>query len=405
MSVAQSLQKITEGYDYDFVKPGPTDEQKCPICFLVVRDAYQVNCCGKLLCKSCLMRYLEDHDTCPMCRGEVRENYFKDTKSNREILNLNVFCVYKNVGCEWSDILRSIDDHRQSCVYQQVECQDCEELMLKLSLDKHLSKDCPMRCFTCTLCNEEGTYLSITSEHQDACREVVLKCQNAGCAEAVKRYEMPSHVKVCPREVIGCPFSFMGCSFKTERENLTAHVEKGTFAHMNMMAQQMQAYHCVAPLVIKFNKFSYYKTQNKSWYSDGFYTGAGGYKIRLEVYPSGFDIQPTHMSVSVNLMPGVNDDTLEFPLKGKITVVLLNQTNDDNHYERELNIDDNTTDSEFLRKYELDDTGVGVIYFLPLVSLEEESLGDFIQYLKDDTLYFRVTVDIYSETKPWLACK
>ena len=48
---------VQEGYDCMFVEPGPGDDHKCPICHLVVRDSYQVNCCGKILCRTCLFKH------------------------------------------------------------------------------------------------------------------------------------------------------------------------------------------------------------------------------------------------------------------------------------------------------------------------------------------------------------
>ena len=78
---------MAESYDYQFVDPGPTDDQKCPICHLVVRDAHQVNCCGKLLCKNCLMKYIITSNKCPMCWRDTNfgDRYFQDTRSDREI--------------------------------------------------------------------------------------------------------------------------------------------------------------------------------------------------------------------------------------------------------------------------------------------------------------------------------
>lgn len=65
------------GYDHVFVDPGPNDDQKCPICFLIVRNAHQVNCCGKLFCKYCLFRLLKSSNICPLCRENIDKKIFQ----------------------------------------------------------------------------------------------------------------------------------------------------------------------------------------------------------------------------------------------------------------------------------------------------------------------------------------
>ncbi len=91
----------------------PTNDQKCPICHLVVRDAYQVNCCGKLLCNGCLIKYRSNHGTgCPLCRRKIAADaFFQDTKSDREIKSLQVYCNYKDAGCKWIGELRDVEKH------------------------------------------------------------------------------------------------------------------------------------------------------------------------------------------------------------------------------------------------------------------------------------------------------
>ena len=222
-----------EGYDYQFLEPGPSDDLKCPICHLVVRNPYQVNCCGKILCEGCLMKCRKTSETCPMCRTHIGNKYFKDTRSDREIKSLKVYCDNKEAGCDWTGQVREIEKHLEYCGYQKVDCKDCKRTMLKLNMKTHLSDECPMRDYNCTLCYEQGTFKSITVDHPKVCPNVVLECVNTGCSEKVERCNMPSHLKVCPKQVIDCPFKGMGCSFTSKREDLVGHVEMDVTAHVN----------------------------------------------------------------------------------------------------------------------------------------------------------------------------
>jgi hypothetical protein len=45
--------------------------ENCPICFETITKANDTIRCGHQFCKSCLDKYLEHNDKCPMCRDEV----------------------------------------------------------------------------------------------------------------------------------------------------------------------------------------------------------------------------------------------------------------------------------------------------------------------------------------------
>ena len=345
--LSDSDNELHEGYDHQFLEPGPSDDHKCPICRLVVRNAYQINCCGKIMCKGCLMKCCETSETCPMCRTRIGNKYFKDTRSDREIKNLKVYCDNQENGCDWTGEVRVIEKHLKECAYQKI-CKDCGKTILKLKMKTHLSDECPMRDYKCTLCNKQDTYQSITVDHRKVCPNVVLECVNTGCSQEVKRRNMPLHLKVCPKQVIDCSFKGMGCSFTSKREDLVGHVEKDITAHVQQVAQRIRTYDPTLPpdSVLKLTNITLEETPDTNRFSDNFYSGRGGYKLRLKVYPN----MSGHVGVSINLLPGPNDDTLQFPMRGKFTITLLNQIEHRNHYECVV-IARQESDEEFNRKF------------------------------------------------------
>ena len=115
------------------------------------------------------------------------------------------------------------------------------------------------------------------------------------------------------------------------------------------------------------------------------------------MYPN----KPGHVGVYLNLMPGPNDDTLQFPMIGKFTITLLNQIEDRNHHQKVLTLDDRR-DQSFSRMLEDDGSGRGYRKFIRHSSLHFNPFTN-TQYLKDCTLYFRVKCEPSSRTKPWLA--
>ncbi len=395
---SDSKNELHEGYDHQFLEPGPSDDQKCPICHLVVRNAYQINCCGKILCRGCLMKYRRQYHRCPMCRTYIGDKYFKDTRSDREIKSLKVYCDNKEAGCDWTGEVRQIEKHLERCDYQEIECEMCEEAILELHMKTHLSDECPMRDYKCTLCDKQDTYQSITVDHPKVCPNVVLECVNTGCSQEEERCNMPSHLEVCPKQVIDCPFKAMGCSFTSKREDLVGHIEKEVTSHVDLVAQRIHTYDPTLPpdSVLKFTNITLSETSSKTIFSDSFYSGRGGYKLRLTVYPN----KSGHVGVYLQLMPGPNDDTLQFPMRGKFTITLLNQIEDRIHHQEILDCNE-SSDDVFDRNRSVT-CGFGYPQFIPHSSLHLNPDTN-TQYLKDSTLYFRVKCEPSSQTKPWLA--
>ena len=79
----------------------------------------------------------------------------------------------------------------------------------------------------------------------------------------------------------------------------------------------------VVPVVIKLAEFK----NNTVFYSKGFYTRDRGYKMYLFVNP----IYNNDLSITTGLMKGDHDVHLTWPVKGTLTVQLLNQLSDSNH--------------------------------------------------------------------------
>ena len=85
----------------------------------------------------------------------------------------------------------------------------------------------------------------------------------------------------------------------------------------------------VVPVVMKLAEFEKYKHQ-QCINLTGFYTRDGGYKMCLTIFPKGCSFND-HVEVGVFLMKGDHDDHLTWPVKGTLTVQLLNQLSDSNH--------------------------------------------------------------------------
>ncbi len=149
-------------------------------------------------------------------------------------------------------------------------------------------------------------------------------------------------------------------------------------------------------LVFQIPEISKWLDNDKTFSSSSFYTSPGGYKMCIRVYMNGCSTgRYSHVSVYAKLMEGSYDGNLSWPFLGTVTVTLLNQLADENHYTKVIEFD--TTE----------ETNVGISrgdsHFIAKCELSHDPLKTKL-YLKNDTLYFRVFVNSKNSTKQWLAC-
>ena len=88
------------GYDCEFVERPKELETDCPICLQILRDPFQVSCCGHSFCQSCIKCVQADKKSCPTC-NEADFSVFPDKRLRRSLYAFQVRCVHQKSGCEW----------------------------------------------------------------------------------------------------------------------------------------------------------------------------------------------------------------------------------------------------------------------------------------------------------------
>ena len=386
------------GFDYEFVNGSPPDEYLCLVCTLVAKEAHQVNCCGKIICRGCLEK-LKKHcnHVCPICRNDLQGKHFLDTLAIRNINHLEVYCENKGRGCTWSGELQKIEQH------------------LKAHCSKGETK--------CSYCGEIGSYAYINSEHFEECPDITIECPNNGCSAQPKRKSMDTHRQQCSKETISCEFADFGCDHVCLREEMLEHSKVQVHAHLQLAAMDARkaknrlktvtAMLCSSqgePLkhIIKMTSFSEFMENQREFYSPSFLTHPDGYEMCLRVDAAGvLGGKGTHISTFLYLMKGENDYALDWPLRGKFSIEVLNQERDENH---ELCIVHLAEMEGSQHNYRVSkgraQGGYGVSNFMSHRDLKGDPLMQPLatQYLKDDVLYFRVAMmEMESSSKPWLA--
>ena len=147
----------------------------------------------------------------------------------------------------------------------------------------------------------------------------------------------------------------------------------------------------IVPVTIKMAGFDKLKKKGTEWYSRPFYTGMGGYKMRLRVHANGANFgESTHVSVYTCLMRGEFDSHLKWPFRGTITIQLVNQLENKKHNTQSYAYNDATLNLHAARLTDKDRSeGWGLTRFLHQSALGL-SVANNCQYLKDDCLVFRV---------------
>ncbi|XP_078351596.1 TNF receptor-associated factor 3-like isoform X1 [Oculina patagonica] len=225
---------------------------ECPICKNVFIEPWQTSC-GHRFRKSCLERLLSSGspkcpiDGKPISRGES----FRDKCCEREVLDLQCFCRYKERSCDWKGVFRHLQEHEETCQYGDVQCPACGETMERKHLTRHRENDCINRAVRCTYCggevrqsNMKGYALKVfLKDHLEVCLQFTIACiQNCG-KEDIPRDMMAEHLTThCPKAEHLCPFSVHGCDFKGTAEHLDQHIKSSIKFHLDMMNHSSHQY-------------------------------------------------------------------------------------------------------------------------------------------------------------------
>jgi hypothetical protein len=324
----------------------------------------------------------------------------------REIKALRVKCSSVERGCEWVGTVGTLEEHVATCGFTLVPCPkqcrddtDAVKHFMKKDLDKHLKNDCPNRDHKCEYCGEKGTYATITEVHDKVCKMKRVPCPTDACRVKMQRQQVSEHVSKCPHTVIPCKYEGIGCDKNLKRKDMTAH-EQDDQLHLHMALETINSQEARLDSIqgrsktFVLSEFKKKKEAKGRFQFPPFYTHPNGYHMALTVDANGCVAgEGTHVTVGAALLTGEHDAELKWPFIGEVTFTLLNQLEDKNHHAKTLSF--HTT-----RNAHVGGTLWGLAQFI-LHSALAHNLVKNTQYLKDDTLYFRVSVKV-ADHKPWL---
>ena len=302
------------GFDCEFTEEPPKYLQShCPICLLVLREPFQVTCCGKSYCRLCNQQINAGGTPCPTCNG-ARFDSFQNKGLQQPLYGFRVFCSNKESGCDWQGELGKLEYHlnlnpdkdwlfQKGCAYTEVTCLYCNAPHLR-----HEIEQCVERPFTCSLCEEyESTYADVVTNHSPVCKCRPVKCPNSCGTNNLQHQHLEEHVSTqCPLSYVECEFSDAGCDAKVYRKDLPSHLGENMVTHMSLLArenrklkQQLKEQgeaHKKEVQMLRDDTTSFLsrvppldlclklpRNTDEVFFSKPFYNHIGGYKLQLEI--------------------------------------------------------------------------------------------------------------------------
>lgn len=220
---------------------------------------------------------------------EVNQIY-SDPESEKAIMSSVVYCIHHKEGCKWSDELRKLKAHLNTCKHDAIPCTSkCGAQIPRVLMEDHLKYTCPQRRTRCEFCNKEFSGHALENHvgncgfeplycenkcgvkihrrhlsqhkvsdcskrllpcrfcnkefvadtlaaHHLKCGRVPIQCPNRCDVNVLAREELESHLKEeCSISVHSCSFKEAGCRFKGPRYSMEKHLEENCQQHLQMM--------------------------------------------------------------------------------------------------------------------------------------------------------------------------
>ncbi|CAK9016550.1 unnamed protein product [Durusdinium trenchii] len=100
-------------------------------------------------------------------------------------------------------------------------CPACQEKVEQSRLKKHKSKECIMRVEECTVCQSRMSW-KLLEEHKYECEGREVECPD--CNNILIARQLPLHLETeCPLRQVSCPNEAMGCDWRGPHEGLESH--------------------------------------------------------------------------------------------------------------------------------------------------------------------------------------
>ncbi|ESN98712.1 hypothetical protein HELRODRAFT_66750 [Helobdella robusta] len=190
--------------------------------------------------------------------------------------------------------------------------------------------------------------------------------------------------------------SFSGeIKVQTDEQAASLESQKKSFVDFELKLQCLETTNYSGVLVWKITEFRRRLAEAKqgnraSVYSQPFFTSRYGYRMCARLYLNGDGLGANHyVSFFFVIMKGEYDDVLTWPFKQKVTLKLLGH-NPNKQREIKDGFKPDPSSSSFQKPTSLMNLATGCPRFIS----HQELLREDSDFLKDDTIFFKIIVDI-----------
>ena len=368
-----SLSALQQVPEPEFLQP-LSEDFECPLCLQWLKEPTLTSCCGHHFCRECIEHVVREDHICPLCKQKGFQTFLnKDVQ--RKLNAQKVFCRQKSRGCGWVGELGRLERHLNAregdCDFVEVECEfgpvGCIAKFPRKDLQRHREENVHKH-----LSLVSATSLRASKEQQQEIREHQQEIRELQHNLSRKEEE----ISVLREKV----------------ESLEASLSKTQdhFQRMKETVLQLDKRY-VPPPDFVVTDFKQHKKDESEWYSPPFYSYVGGYKMCLRVHANGWGRgKGANVSIFVHMLPGENDDSLQWPFRGTIQVTLLNQQGEADHYSRVIRLHSEVPYSATGRvkgPQKRSPEGWGFFRFIHHYMLSTNK----VEYLKNDCIKFRIT--------------
>jgi hypothetical protein len=119
---------------------------------------------------------------------------YPDKAARREIDSLVVYCANRDMGCDWTGRLASLDTHTTACPHKGVTCpnEGCGQVTAVAKMDLHLV-ECPFRLVECDYCHSMLPFCQLPAHHEEDCELYPQPCEQ--CSQLVTRRDLDRHLE------------------------------------------------------------------------------------------------------------------------------------------------------------------------------------------------------------------
>jgi hypothetical protein len=212
------------------------NEYICPLCQGVILEPVS-DTCGHIFCEECIQKHIDKKKKCPLSGASMlTENLIHVNCLKNIIYKQQLYCTYREDGCEWIGPYSVLAAHREKeCQYELVRCpnSDCSVSMRRNLLKTH-EPDCDYKQMDCR--NKCGIKLAGTKadDHLKHCPKELVTCPQS-CGEKFERQGEANHLKRCSNTLMECSFKEIGCEYRLAQGAVESHNKENHTKHLSLL--------------------------------------------------------------------------------------------------------------------------------------------------------------------------